>query len=494
MGRQTNKQKADKLLAKLSKKEIAELLEKYNASTDYEEVEKKFIVQCPHCECSGYIKKGKTKYGLTIYKCKDCGKKFTIFTGTIMEKTPYSWKVWVSILEQMLRNQSIKTTREYLIKNKLVPEIDRLTVSAIENKIRASFAHMPLPTLTGKIQVDEKHFKESQKGFKDPIDPFDSSKRRKAHKRSTPTEYGTMGPEMATICCAVDETNHAIAKVVTMGKMELETFEDEITTHFKDITFLCSDMNTLYTQWASLHKVPQYVCNSQYHRVMKKCDTKKKKVSAYEQDKLDYVVGAGIMNYDKMVKFRETNKLTINGVNSYHSELERYINHIAKGVSTNHLQAWVSFFNYRWNWRTDHYDNPPRSYQNAEEILVQVLKAKHHVKIEDIKTHKDKTKKQSKRYSNKLIAKTVAARIKSNNPYIKFEEEDGVWLVDKKKSVSLLPEYKRRELAKGLGIKPFSPIAVSSKDLIKKLLAHPDLEEHLYILANGTTEDSFKQN
>lgn len=72
---------------------------------------------------------------------------------------------------------------------------------------------------------------------------------------------------------------------------------------------------------------------------MKKCDTKTKKVSAYEQDKLDYIFGAGVMNYNDMVKFRNTNNLTINGVNGYHSELERYINHIAKGVSTNHLQA-----------------------------------------------------------------------------------------------------------------------------------------------------------
>ena len=176
-------------------------MEKYSKRTDYEEIEKKFIVQCPYCECSGWIRYGKTKYGVPIYKCKDCGRRFNLFTGTIMEKTPCFWKVWVSILEQMLRNQSILSIRNYLIKNKLVPTIDELTVSAIVNKIRTSFAHMPLPTLTGKIQVDEKHFKESQKGFKDPIDPFISSKRRKAHKRSTPTEYGTMGPEMATICC-----------------------------------------------------------------------------------------------------------------------------------------------------------------------------------------------------------------------------------------------------------------------------------------------------
>ena len=493
MGRKTNKQKADDLLAKLSKKEVKELFLKYAKQTDYEEVENKFDIKCPHCGCSGWIRKGKTDAGLTIFKCKDCGKKYTIFTGTILQNTPYSWKVWVSVMEEMLRGASILSIRDDLIKANLVPSIDELTVSAMVNKIRAGFAHMPQPILTGVIQVDEKHFKESQKGVKNPIDCFDNSKRRKGRERSEPTTMGTMGPEFSTVCCAIDGSGHTVAKVLTLGKMTLEMFEDEIATHFKDVTFLCSDMNTLYTQYASLKKIPQYVCNSQYHDIMKKCDTKKKKVAAYEQNKLDYIVGAGIMNYDKMVEFKTTNKLTINGVNAYHSELERYINHIAKGVSTNHLQAWVSFFNYRWNWRVDHHNRVPRGYDDAEEILIDVIKVRHHVKVEDIKNHKDKTAKQEPRYSKKLIARTVAARIKSNNPYIKFSEEDGMWVVDKRTSLKLLPEYKRRELAKALKIKPFSPTSISSKDLMEKLLKHPGLEDALYVLANGKTEDSYNK-
>lgn len=44
MGRKSNK-KAENLLAKLSKKEIAELLAKYNSSTDYEEIENKFNIK-----------------------------------------------------------------------------------------------------------------------------------------------------------------------------------------------------------------------------------------------------------------------------------------------------------------------------------------------------------------------------------------------------------------------------------------------------------------
>ncbi len=88
----------------------------------------------------------------------------------------------------------------------------------------------------------------------------------------------------------------------------------------------------------------------------------------------------------------------------------------------------------------------------------------------------------------KFITATVAARQKSNNPFIKFTEEDGVWIINKRKSLDFLPEYKRRMLAKELGIKPYSPTAISSKELKAKLLALPNLEDSLYILASGNPE------
>lgn len=493
MGRKSKKQQAIELLLKLNKDELREVLEQFNVGApdnSYESVENILEIACPHCGSSDKIRKGKNNIGLSQFKCKKCGKKYNILSRTPLEKTQYSWHVWVTVLEQMLKRQSIVSIREHLVKNKIIENITTETVSAMEQKLRTSFISMELPVLEGVVQCDEKHFRESQKGFKNPIDvlDLDGESRREGRERSTPSQYGTMGPEFSTICCAVDSSGHSIAKVVRMGYMSLEDFEDNIAIHFGNVSFLCSDMNTVYTQYASIHKTAQYVCNSEYHKIMKKCDTKAKRVSAYEQDKLDYIVGAGIMNYDKMVRFREANKLTINGVNAYHSELERYINGIAKGVSTKHLQAWVSFFNYCNNFRIDngHY---PTTYSDAEIILIEILKLRQPITVNDILTMKDLTTRQPKRYTKKFIQKTVAARIKSNNPYIKFTEEDGVWIVDKRKSINLLPEYKRRMLAKALKIKPFSPTAISSTELKKKLLAHPDIEDALYVLANVDSEN-----
>ncbi len=486
------------MLKQLNADDLREVLEAFDLGSpknSYENVESLLNKECPYCHSAEHIRKGKNNLGLTIFKCKHCGKKFNILSQTPLEKTPYSWNIWVTILEKMLTNQSILTTRKYLIDNELVDRIDKLTVSAMMNKLRFSFEYMPLPTLNGVVQCDEKHFKESQKGVKDPIDVLDPEriKRRTGKRRAVASEYGTMGPEFATVCCAVDSSRHSVAKVVTMGQMSLEDFEDNIAIHFGNVSFLCSDMNTVYTQYASIHKTAQYVCNSDYHKMIAKCDTPAKLQAAYEQDKLDYVVGVGVMSYDKMVKFRDSNGLTINGVNAYHSGLERHINSFARGVSTNHLQSWVSFYNYINNFRVD-YGYKPSTYSDAEIILIEILKLRIPITVADVKNKKDTTKIKTKRYTKQFIAKTVAARNKSNNPYIKFSEEDGVWIINKRATIYALPEYKRRMLAKELKIKPFSPIAVSSADIKKQLLAHPKIEEALYALANlDMTEADFKK-
>lgn len=99
------------------------------------------------------------------------------------------------------------------------------------------------------------------------------------------------------------------------------------------------------------------------------------------------------------------------------------------------------------------------------------------MRIKNIKQKENAFRKQTAKYTKKLIETTVASRVKSNNPYLKFNEEDGVQNFDKRYFMMHIPEYKKRKLAKILGIKPFSPTAISSKELKKKLLKHPKLKE-----------------
>ena len=495
MARKISKKTITNAVMELNPTELSQIVNEYNkthgSSVDTEdtlkdEMERKLIaalspVKCIYCN-SDVAKNGKhTESGLQRFKCKNCGRKFTLLSNTILDKSPIPWNVWVLVLQYMLGYQSIEDIHYLLIANHHIPSISESTVSIMTKKLREMFVYLPLPQLTGVIQVDEKHFHESQKGFENPYDVLNSGQRRTGHERAVKAQYGSLGPEFSTICCMVDEAGRSVAKVLTMGRMTLEMFEDEMQEHIVNPTFLCSDMNPIYGQWCALHDVPQYCINSKYHDIIKDLDTDDKKQYAYEQDKLDYIVGKGIMSYKAMCKMKKKHKLGLNRVNAYHNELERLINRVAKGVSTKHLQSWVSFYNYINNFKVDN-GRLPLTYNDAEGILIEMVKLRKDIDVKDIKEKKDLTKKVPKRYTNNLITWTVNARVKSNNPHVKLDEDDGLANFNKKYFVEHIPEYKRRQLAKLLGIKPFSPVAVGSNKLKKQILTHPDLEEGIYKL------------
>lgn len=249
MGRKSKKQQAIDLLKQLNPDDLQSVLDTFDVGSpenSYADIEPLFTRACPKCLSKAYIRRGKNNIGLTVFQCKDCGRKFNLLSETPLEKTRYSWTLWVTVLEYMLKHLSIRSIRRQLIHDKLVDDIDELTVSAMAHKLRNSFILMPEPKLNGVVQVDEKHFRESQKGVKDPLEVLDGGKtRRKPHHRYVPSLYGTMGPEFATVCCAVDSSGHSAAKVVTMGQMTLEDFEDFIEPRIGTVSFLCSDMNTV---------------------------------------------------------------------------------------------------------------------------------------------------------------------------------------------------------------------------------------------------------
>lgn len=493
MARKLSKKTITDAIMDLNPTEVAQIVNAYNRTKKtkvkvepilIDEMHEKLLKELSPITCvkcgGKVVKDGKTiDTHLQKFKCKECGKKFNILSETILDKSPIPWNIWVLVLQDMLNYTSIKDIHYGLIMNHHISNIDESTVSIMTKKLREMFIYLPLPTLTGVIQIDEKHFRESQKGKENPDDVLNKGQTRTGHERATKSQYGTMGPEFSTTCCMVDDSGHSVAKVITMGRMTLEMFEDDIVQHIKNPTFICTDMNPIYGQWCALNNINQYCIHSEYHKNIQKCDTQDKLNYAYEQNKLDYIVGMGVMSYKKMCKIKRQFNLNINKVNSYHSELERLINNIAKGVSTKHLQSWVSFYNHINNWRVDH-GRKPSTYADSEAILIEMVKMRKNINIDDIKNKKDLTRKVPTRYTKKLIMWTVNARNKSNNKWVKLDDNDPVAKFNKTYYVNEAPEYRRRQLAKILGIKPFSPTAISSKDLKKKLLAHPNLEDGIY--------------
>lgn len=46
---------------------------------------------CPECGCSHPVKNGKRR-NIQRYLCPECSHRFSLFSGTLLEKTNYSWE------------------------------------------------------------------------------------------------------------------------------------------------------------------------------------------------------------------------------------------------------------------------------------------------------------------------------------------------------------------------------------------------------------------
>jgi len=65
---------------------------------------------CRHCGSEQFVKNGKTAYGLFRYKCKVCGKSFTLLTNTIFDSHKISISEWMGYLLDLLGYGSFSLT------------------------------------------------------------------------------------------------------------------------------------------------------------------------------------------------------------------------------------------------------------------------------------------------------------------------------------------------------------------------------------------------
>lgn len=56
------------------------------------------VLECKHCGSNRIVKYGKTNLGINRYRCKECGKTFTIITNTIFDNRKISISEWLDYL------------------------------------------------------------------------------------------------------------------------------------------------------------------------------------------------------------------------------------------------------------------------------------------------------------------------------------------------------------------------------------------------------------
>ena len=278
------------------------------------------------------------------YKCKQCGKSFTASVNTIFEGTFYLWDEMVDIIHMIIRNLSMIDISANSASNKLG------TTWMIVHKILHLLNIMSDNVkLSGVIQIDEKYFREVQKGSHNLKSFVEPSKKRKARKHNYASKCGILGPEFVNVLCAVDNNGHYWAKCICLGPMTEKELKD-LENHIHDVSYICTDNLELYQEWTKKNDWKHYVEPSSYRKERKargytNTDDMYSQLSLEEKKKNrkinEELYKAGLYPHinnvdkksslDELIALRYKFGLTINSVNSFHSQLEKTIIKLKNG-------------------------------------------------------------------------------------------------------------------------------------------------------------------
>lgn len=502
-----------KALNNLSTSEVLYLLNEY-AKTMHKDVsrEKRSIIindlqdnlilnkinkSCPHCNSTIIVKNGR-KNGIMMFKCKSCGKNFTLFTNTILEKTKYSWDVWIDMVWYTLNGESIKTMQQYLIERYNIEGLNYKTIFMWKHKIIHALASIPMPKLTGVIQIDETYFRETQKGSRHLIS-FLKDYERYPRYRSTHSIYGVMGNEYANVVTAIDSNGYVVAKVVGLGKLCIERFVDLFDEYLINPSFLCTDKNKVYPQYANFKKIPLYIKLSTYesslskmgykelskvkpHEIIKQAKLNNQLIDRlYKNQELDYIYQDPGMPYDKFKELKKERGLNLGKVNSFHSVLKNNIVNNMKNVSTKYLPDYIGFETFKHNWRiTNNKKDNVFSRNDAKAILITILKQRVNYTKKDLDNTTIDFPRATGKYMSLLKKNQAAVRLATKNKYFKFNPEDNVISFNKLTFLEELPKCHRETLRKKYKIS-----AKWAKSAVCKALSQiPGIEKDIWYIIN----------
>lgn len=503
------KDDVQKKLNTLSINEILSMLDTYSKTTGADistarhklitdDLQNRLIINdinniCPKCGSKHIVKNGK-KNDIILFKCKECNKQFTLFTGTILEKTKIHWDIWIKVLEMTLNNIPMEHMQEILIKDFGLTDLNYKTVFLWKHKLINALAQMPMPKLSGIVQIDETFFRETQKGSRELEYTVIGEDRYPRYGRR-PSKYGVMGNEFANVVVATDLKSYCVSKVVGLGKLTIETFTELFDDYLDNPSYICSDGNKVYREYCRLKNLPLYIKPSNYLATIAKAGyetpdwSNPKKAKATEEknlkiltklydDKLiDYIYNREDLGFKEFNELKNANSLSLARVNQFHGELKRHLERNTRGVNTKYLQDYIGFYTYIRNWNvTNGYY--PSSHTDAEQIFIDILKGKTTYTTRDLENASLDLPKVSNKYMELLKAKTEEMRALTSNPYFKYDEEDNVVSFEKRKFLEDLPKYKIEKLCNKFKI----PHKWTQYSKISALLKEPTINEEILLL------------
>lgn len=350
------------------------------------------VLVCPECGCAEKFNNGTTKSGTPRYKCKNekCGKGYSATTNTIFEGTDYSWEDMVNAVKNTINETTLSNLQSSIKTDH--SKTAKASAWFIRRKIIRILANIPQEVkLKGNIQIDEKYFRESQKGSHKLIDLTGEKPTRKKRRNGQASKAGIFGPEFVNVLCATDENDYWWAKPVCLGPMGLEELK-EIESSLGEVSYICSDAYEAYSLWCAEHNWQHYVEPSTYRKERKArgyIDTddayrvltdedyennKKINEKLYKDGIYPHIEGAGRkLSYDELVALKYKFHLTINGVNTMHSLLTDKWQGKKTG-STDYIADFIGKEVFLHNYRKINLiQDSSFTYFEAEKILIKML-------------------------------------------------------------------------------------------------------------------------
>jgi len=248
---------------------------------------------CPHCGNVGaYV----TNRGFKC-KAKECGKKFTVTTGTIFENTKISLRTWFAAMYLCTAHKkgisSLQLGRDLNITQK--------TAWFLLHRIREMLANNADSRLDGMVEVDETYVGGSIKNK--------SNKKRKELRES-----GKQFSDKTGVVGLVSRDGEVRTQVIYTQKPKHADVLPIIQEHVNENALIVTDSSTMYA--GLRHQYRHEVVNHADH---------------------EYVRGI----------------VHTNTIEGFFGQLKRGIIGIYHYVSPKHLQAYCNEFGYRWNTRKD---------------------------------------------------------------------------------------------------------------------------------------------
>ncbi len=64
---------------------------------------------CRYCRSNRFVRYGHSKNGIQVYRCNDCGRRFTVLTGTIFDSHKIPISEWIEFLYNLFSFVSLNS-------------------------------------------------------------------------------------------------------------------------------------------------------------------------------------------------------------------------------------------------------------------------------------------------------------------------------------------------------------------------------------------------